>query len=90
MAILVVGGAVPIFSQPLLGIPASSFYLAETNMPACSMRSFFFLLLVFSFLPAAMDKPQSPVSVWLTDYEQALKIARNDNKPILIVFRCEH
>jgi len=27
---------------------------------------------------------------WLTDYEQARKVARATGKPLFIVFRCQH
>jgi len=63
-------------------------------MPVRFLRPLLFLLSGFTLLLAAAlpaaDKPMSPKSVWLNDYEQALKVARADNKPILVVFRCEH
>ena len=27
---------------------------------------------------------------WLTDYEEAKKLARGQGKPLFVVFRCEH
>jgi hypothetical protein len=33
---------------------------------------------------------ESKRSEWLTDYPQALAVARSVNKPLFVVFRCEH
>jgi hypothetical protein len=27
---------------------------------------------------------------WLTDYDEARKVARKSEKPLFVVFRCEH
>ena len=35
--------------------------------------------------PDDKDKPH-----WLTDYEQARKLAHASGRPIFVVFRCEH
>lgn len=37
---------------------------------------------------AAGAEPQGPR--WLTDYGEALKVARSTGKPLFVVFRCEH
>jgi hypothetical protein len=34
---------------------------------------------------SAEEKPR-----WLTDYEHARAVARRVNKPLFVVFRCEH
>jgi hypothetical protein len=36
--------------------------------------------------PAALSKG----SPWMTDYAQALRLARRSDKPLFVVFRCEH
>jgi hypothetical protein len=39
-------------------------------------------------LLAAGAEPQGPR--WLTDYGQALEVARASGRPLFVVFRCEH
>jgi hypothetical protein len=34
-----------------------------------------------------LDREQS---TWLTDYDQALAVARRSGRPIFVVFRCQH
>jgi hypothetical protein len=34
-----------------------------------------------------LDREQSN---WLTDYDQALAVARRSGRPIFVVFRCQH
>jgi hypothetical protein len=38
-------------------------------------------------LPAGAEPPAPR---WLTDYGQALELARATGKPLFVVFRCEH
>jgi hypothetical protein len=39
---------------------------------------------------AEAGPPQQGGSPWLTDYEQARAAARKSDRPIFVVFRCEH
>jgi hypothetical protein len=42
-------------------------------------------VLVASRGASADEKPR-----WLTDYDEARKLARQSEKPLFVVFRCEH
>jgi hypothetical protein len=45
-------------------------------------------------LPALGKDPPSPakdqLSPWLTDYDEARKLARQTDRPLFVVFRCEY
>jgi hypothetical protein len=45
-------------------------------------------------LPSALVSAEEPASskpeAWLTNYQDALQIARRTGKPLLVVFRCPH
>lgn len=45
------------------------------------------LLGLACLLPAGAE-PAGPR--WLTDYGRALEVARSEQKPLFVVFRCEH
>jgi hypothetical protein len=55
----------------------------------------FFIFFFSAMLPAGADTGTPfPIAgdqpVWLTDYAEALKLARASGKPLLVVFRCQH
>jgi hypothetical protein len=43
-----------------------------------------------ALLPLILAGAEPATSPWLTDYRQALELARAANKPVFVVFRCEH
>jgi hypothetical protein len=43
-----------------------------------------------SLLPLILAGAEPAASPWLTNYRQALEAARAENKPVFVVFRCEH
>jgi hypothetical protein len=45
-------------------------------------------LIGFACLLLSGAEPNAPR--WLTDYGQALQLARSNGKPLFVVFRCEH
>jgi hypothetical protein len=47
------------------------------------------LLIACSFVLADEARPPDK-PVWLTDYQAALRAARESGKPIFVVFRCTH
>jgi hypothetical protein len=47
--------------------------------------------MVGDHIPARADESGSANrTAWLTDYEQARGVSRQKNKPIFVVFRCQH
>jgi hypothetical protein len=51
-------------------------------MTACQ-----WLVSLTCLVPATTELEATP---WLTDYQQALHVARTSGKPLFVVFRCEH
>ena len=45
---------------------------------------------ILGLVTARADDPGKGGDVWLSDYEQARKVARETDRPIFVVFRCEH
>jgi hypothetical protein len=52
------------------------------------MRGWWLSTLVALVLAQGRGAAESPR--WLTDYEEAKKLAQRQRKPLFVVFRCEH
>jgi hypothetical protein len=59
------------------------------NVSNCQ-RAAFLLLILTSFANATPSRAEDKPSAWLADYDQARKVARENGKPLLVVFRCEY
>jgi hypothetical protein len=45
---------------------------------------------VLAFVAIVLMGAEPEATKWLTDYRQALEVARARNRPLFVVFRCEH
>jgi hypothetical protein len=48
------------------------------------------MLAVSAYSLAEESSTDRDASAWLTDYGQARRLARESDKPMFVVFRCQH
>ncbi len=55
------------------------------------LAAFFLIAMPGDLIRGRADEPApANQAVWLSDYEQARAIARQQGKPLFVVFRCQH